>query len=74
MEYMAAALEVAGDVLPDALKSRLIEQARKAAVYVLTSDESWSHARVFTNQFLGADVCLLFHDPVPAGAALSRMA
>jgi hypothetical protein len=54
MEYMAAALEVAGHALPDDLKAQLIEQARKAAVYVLTSEESWAHARSFTNQFLGA--------------------
>ncbi len=54
MEYMAAALEVAGHLLPDALKGRTIDQARKAAVYVLTSEESWAHARSFTNQFLGA--------------------
>lgn len=54
MEYMAAALEVAGAVLPEALRSRLVAQARKAAVFVLTSQESWEHARSYTNQFLGA--------------------
>jgi hypothetical protein len=64
MEYMTSALEVAGDVMPEALKSRLIEQARKAAVYVLTSDESWEHAREFTNQFLGA---------MAGGAQLARL-
>lgn len=64
MEYMTSALEFAGDVMPDALKTRLIEQARKAAVYVLTSDESWEHARAFTNQFLGA---------MAGGAQLARL-
>ena len=54
MEYMSAALEVAGPLLPGDLKGRLIAQARKAAVYVLTAEESWAHARSFTNQFLGA--------------------
>ena len=54
MEYMSGVLEIAGEVLPDDLKHRLVAQARKAAVYVLTSDESWDHARAFTNQFLGA--------------------
>ncbi len=64
MEYMAAALEVAGPVLPDGLRRRLVEQARKAAVFVLTSDESWEHARSFTNQFLGA---------MAGGARLARL-
>ncbi|MBI2952352.1 hypothetical protein HYY27_09665, partial [bacterium] len=54
MEYMSAALEVAGPLLPDDLRGRLVAQARKAAVYVLTAEESWAHARSFTNQFLGA--------------------
>ena len=64
MEYMTGALEVAGHVMPSALKARLIEQARKAAVYVLTSEESWDHARAFTNQFLGA---------MAGGAQLARL-
>lgn len=64
MEYMAAALDVAGDLLPEGLKQELITQASKAAVYVLTSDESWSHARSFTNQFLGA---------MAGGAKLARL-
>lgn len=64
MEYMAAALEVAGDALPADLRARLVAQARKAAVYVLTSDESWEHARSYTNQFLGA---------MSGGARLARL-
>jgi hypothetical protein len=64
MEYMAGALEVAGDVLPADLRARLIAQARKAAVYVLTSQESWAHARAYTNQFLGA---------MAGGARLARL-
>ena len=64
MEYMAGCLEVAGDVLPEGLKKRLVEQARKAAVYVLTSEESWDHARAFTNQFLGS---------MSGGARLARL-
>ena len=64
MEYMSAALEAAGPVLPEPLKSRLCEYARKAAVYVLTSDESWEHARSYTNQFLGA---------MAGGARLARL-
>lgn len=64
MEYMTNALEMAGPMLPDDLRNRLAEQARKAAVYVLTSDESWDHARSFTNQFLGA---------MAGGAQLARI-
>jgi len=64
MEYMSAALEVAGDVLPPALRARLIAQARRAAAYVLTSPESWEHARSYTNQFLGA---------MAGGARLARL-
>ncbi len=64
MEYMTSALEIAGEVLPDSLKERIAEQARKAAVYVLTSEESWAHARSFTNQFLGA---------MAGGAQLARL-
>lgn len=64
MEYMASALEVAGKVLPQPLRQRLVQQARKAAMYVLTSQESWEHARSFTNQFLGA---------MAGGARLARL-
>lgn len=64
MEYMAAALDVAGAVLPPTLRQDLIAHARQAAVYVLTSDESWDHARDFTNQFFGA---------MAGGARLARL-
>ena len=64
MEYMASALEYAGPLLPDDLRARLAAHARKAAVYVLTSEESWAHARAYTNQFLGA---------LAGGARLARL-
>jgi hypothetical protein len=64
MEYMTSALEIAGPILPDVLRTRLVEQARKSAIYVLTSEESWEHARDFTNQFLGA---------MAGGAQLARL-
>jgi hypothetical protein len=64
MEYMTGALEISGSLLPDPLRERLVTQARKAAIYVLTSDESWDHARTFTNQFLGA---------MAGGAQLARL-
>jgi len=64
MEYMTSALEIAGPVLPPAVRTRLQEQARKSALYVLTSEESWDHARDFTNQFLGA---------MAGGAQLARL-
>lgn len=64
MEYMASALEVAGDVMPPELRKRLATHARKAALYVLTSEEAWEHSVSFTNQFLGA---------MSGGARLARL-
>ena len=53
-EYLAAVLDQAGALLPDDLRARLAEVARRATRYVLTAEDSWEHARSFSNQFLGA--------------------
>ena len=53
-EYLAAVLDQAGALLPNDLRARLTEVARRATRYVLTAEDSWEHARSFSNQFLGA--------------------
>lgn len=53
-EYLAAVLDRAGPLLPGDLRARVVAAARDATTYVLTAEESWTHARSFSNQFLGA--------------------
>jgi hypothetical protein len=53
-EYLALTLELAGDLLPASLRERLANSARAAARFVLTAEESWDHARSYSNQFLAA--------------------
>jgi hypothetical protein len=53
-EYLALTLELAGELLPRALRERLAASARAAAQFVLTAEESWEHARSYSNQFLAA--------------------
>jgi len=54
VEHMAGVLDVAGDLLSKELRRDLIEQARKAAMLVLSSDTCQSHASSVTNQYTGA--------------------
>ncbi len=53
-EYLALTLESAGRLLSPSLRERLAHSARSAARFVLTAEESWDHARSYSNQFLAA--------------------
>ncbi|HEU5088177.1 MAG TPA: hypothetical protein VFT99_12055, partial [Roseiflexaceae bacterium] len=53
-EYLALSLETAGHLLAPELRERLANSARSAAGFVLTAQESWEHARSYSNQFLAA--------------------
>ena len=67
-------LDQAGALLPDDLRARLAEVARRATRYVLTAEDSWEHARSFSNQFLGALVAARKSARLTGDAELAELA